>query len=1649
MSISSIGARVGAAAQAEAGARVGTEAQVGTGARAGSEARAATEARRNAPGAADTRATAGGATAVSRDQLLAQAQSLDTTPFDYIVIGSGAGGGALAARLAESEQGVRVLVVEAGGDPAYPGDTKYAEGSPSAEDPKAASEVYAVPGYHAAATEDEKMCWSFSVRHYDDDRVQRADSKYDAAHDPSVANPSDPKLRKGGILYPRSSGLGGCTGHFAMIVVKPNDCDWEQIAETTGDESWRAGRMQGYFGRIENCLYYKSYGGFLRKVLLIYQWLMGLVRLINPRWVLDMGGHGFKGWQKTSFIDPELVVKIAKGDRTFLRVLFDVFRFLWTRPGQLRALLGALVRLQIVQFLDPNFGTQRGGHGGRTAFIPIATDGTRRFSLRERLVSVARERPDRLVLVPGQLATRLIFRGGSERPPQAVGVEVEVGLHLYDASPLHKPMAGSGERRQYFARREVIVAGGAFNTPQLLMLSGIGDREHLREKGIDGPRDANGTAVCDIVHLPGVGLNLQDRYEVSVISEAKEEFSTLKGISFRPGDTGDPARQQWLDSGQGLYATNGGAVAFFYKSSQVTNGEPDLFIFGAPAAFRGYYWGWSEELLRAWKGAPQEQRNLWSWILLKAYTRNRGGSVRLRDELARSQPEIRFRSFGEGCSQREAAEDAEALAEGIGFVRQLNEAVSVFSQEIQPGPSVGASALPGWIQQEAWGHHACGTCRMGSDPWRADSSLLKDTGAVLDSRFRVHGVKGLRVVDTSAFPHIPGYFIVTPTFMIGEKAADVLLADSTVYPWKLEAAEASAIRERRKVAQLPESEATETSEVMQRLPTDTIGLALSGGGVRSATFCLGVLQGLAKKGALRRVDILSSVSGGGYIAAFLGRLFTRVRQEIKDPARRVETILSNIASPEVWWLRAHARYLTGAGRTDLETDAGTVWRNLLSVHVAVALLVLAIQLLLVGIGSVVDLPKPDVTWPDSKVDFILSSWWWVPGVVLVVGAVPAWFGFWLAPKPGTTASLSIEALPVWLLALLGSIVLLTKSPTTFPFGVLALVILLLSWVWQEAALWGVGGASAKVTRGTIARNRLTRAAGITLGMLLVTLLWVVLDTLADYSARTLPELPTALMGVLAAILPTLRALVTRFAQSVDGAIAGKTPQNEKTTSLIKLVILGLIAFGLVGFLLYGVDVIAHWAFQERSRGWWLLAGSTVLSLAIGRATGFVNLSTLESVYAARLARTYLGAANEERTGATDGAEAKDVDEAHPGDDLFLYDYHPENRGGPLHLIGVCVNETVDVPSGRELAEDKGMPMCLGPEGVSVGVQYHAMWDSIPCGDLSMQQRVHRNLEHPDDMSQVRQKKTGLTALPLGPDPETFHVLANRGQSTVAVEALRLSEWTAISGAARSTGQGRSTSLPTSVLFGLFNVRLGYWWNSGIKAEDRPGRYPPSIWRWLKSIPGCLFKTQGTLLNEWRGYFAGPSQKLWYLSDGGHWENTALYELIRRRVPFMIAVDADEDPGYTFDDMGLLVRLARLDFGANINWIDPTDARTQSKATGWQAIDLSGGRDLPAWIRQYLNPEGLGNLYEVLREGKFAAALARVDYDDYDGSDTPSWLVVLKACLAAPPEVPLDVKCYAKGNDGFPNQSTVDQFFTDDQWESYRLLGETLVDRVLQ
>lgn len=137
---------------------------------------------------------------------------------------------------------------------------------------------------------------------------------------------------------------------------------------------------------------------------------------------------------------------------------------------------------------------------------------------------------------------------------------------------------------------------------------------------------------------------------------------------------------------------------------------------------------------------------------------------------------------------------------------------------------------------------------------------------MLDSRFRVHGVKGLRIVDASVFPRIPGYFILTPIFMMSEKAADTILAeeDHASYPAIVEDREARAILGRRNKAYpdrpavaVPANalesgnpandELPAVRHSLMKLPKDSVGLAFSGGGIRSATLCLGVLQALAER----------------------------------------------------------------------------------------------------------------------------------------------------------------------------------------------------------------------------------------------------------------------------------------------------------------------------------------------------------------------------------------------------------------------------------------------------------------------------------------------------------------------------------------------------------------------------------------------------------------------------------------------------------------------------------------------------------------------------------------------------------------------------------------------------------------------------------
>lgn len=604
--------------------------------------------------------------------------------WDYVVVGSGAGGGTLAARLAEA--GMRVFLLEAGGDP-------------GAEQGPRLPEDYETPGFHAHACENPAMSWNFQVRHYADETRQARDWKYHQGK---------------GVLYPRAAALGGCTAHNAMIFMLPHDSDWDGIARMTGDNSWRADNMRRYLHKLENC-HYRPVWRALRHA------------------GLDLSGHGWDGWLDTerampheAFADDELMETLMSSTRSYVSRLplpiTSTLRWLFTRG-------------------DPNARRLARRSYAGICYTPMSTREHRRVGARERLLDVAKRHPGKLHIELDALATRVII----DDKGVATGVEYLKGRHLYRAHAV--PGRERGRSRSVRALREVILCGGAFNTPQLLMLSGIGSAQELK---------AHGIAVK--VDLPGVGRNLQDRYEVALTHRMKQPWEVLKDAQF---NRNDPLWKLWRDRRGGMYTSNGAALAIATRSAPGM-AEPDIFCMALLARFEGYFEGFSK-----WIG---EYNDHLTWAVLKAHTQNRAGTVTLRTADPLDPPHINFRYFEEGNDA--AGEDLQAVVNGMKLVRRMTAPLierGVITEELLPGPGVQSdAALADYVRDTAWGHHASCTCAIGA----------REDGGVLDSRFAVHGVHGLRVVDASVFPRIPGFFVVSAVYLIGEKAADVILSDA-------------------------------------------------------------------------------------------------------------------------------------------------------------------------------------------------------------------------------------------------------------------------------------------------------------------------------------------------------------------------------------------------------------------------------------------------------------------------------------------------------------------------------------------------------------------------------------------------------------------------------------------------------------------------------------------------------------------------------------------------------------------------------------------------------------------------------------------------------------------------------------------------------
>jgi len=836
-----------------------------------------------------------------------------------------------------------------------------------------------------------------------------------------------------------------------------------------------------------------------------------------------------------------------------------------------------------------------------------------------------------------------------------------------------------------------------------------------------------------------------------------------------------------------------------------------------------------------------------------------------------------------------------------------------------------------------------------------------------------------------------------------------------------------------------------------------LGIAFSGGGIRSATISLGAIQALAKTGRLFDFDFMSSVSGGGYIASFLGSLF--VPQSYRDAkairegdadnpddaalarrcayAQRVLTQPADctlITSDEVpppqnqpphpgynairsplHWLRENGRYLAPNGASDYASAATYLSRNWLAMIyifvIAMAVVFWTLHVALAGLAYGL------ARWGSAQGEIVgeaLIDWTHIAGtspisalliaapVVLVV-ALSAGVAYWstailhgFRPKGRMAIIEQHPRIALALVAMVQAIVTCgftrwmagfpaLASPPTAPFTTTLLPAL--AWlgitVLGLTAVFTLRAAFAKSGDGVAffvsdARRLLTRC---TTNFNLVLVLVMVLGLVDTAGLRFHDDLqdhgPQVLKLGVAALAPAGAWLISKIAgnTSAKGAVAQIVAKYLDAVTLV----VGVALFGGLAVL---ADTLAHFLIWQGD-AWpsppdhvWRvfdytameLGGAALAGLALVTyfSTGFINLSSLHNFYTTRLTRTYLGAANVERlSNLVQDGPAGNIRDSQPQDDIDIQRYQTLRTAAPLHIINVTLNET----------------------GGS------------------------------DDSPLVERDRKGLS-LAFAPDGVVLNagVRVVRPWSEVAskqAEPLSLGQLCAISGAAVSTGMGSYTSLGLALCLTFANARLGYWWQARTL---------------FCAVQPNLGGTYGYLLREMLARFRRDTERI-MLSDGGHFENSGAYELLRRKVDVALVLDNGADPDYSFDELADLVRLARLDMALEI--------------TVASADDVALAFD-PDSRGLFFNT--LGDTWRTLAASNQCKAFALLLKVTGTGAKT-RWIVWIKPRLGAVRA--LDIQGYGLAHATFPQESTADQFFNEAQWESYRAMGEDLLETLLK
>ncbi|PVH71670.1 GMC oxidoreductase [Cadophora sp. DSE1049] len=611
---------------------------------------------------------------------------------DYVIVGSGPGGGSLAANLAAA--GHSVFLLEAGGD---------------ASD----NFLQRIPQLNAVASERAPHAWQFYVEHFQNETQARRDPKYaylqtNGSYYVGLDPPAEAEPL--GILYPRGATLGGSSQINAMNFAWAPDNEWDYIADLTGDESWGHTHMRRHLTNLENCTYV-------------------------PR---GTPGHGFDGYITSSQMDPYVTTGITSDN--VARVVSNLLRETEGIEVEDVAQMAELLQRDINR-IDPD------RYASPLNFLlPLAISPSTgsRSSIAHYINSIV-DAGNPLTISLHSLVTKILFeKQRYGRRPKAIGVEYMVGEGLYSADERYNTTRG-GEVRTVRARREVIISGGTFNTPQILKLSGIGPRKELQKLGIPV-----------LVNLPAVGNFMQDNYETPVHVEASVPWgndvqaNTTCTMQF---NASDPCFVEWQNNGTGIYSLSGGTFFLSYRSSVSWDNDSDLFFLSA-AGFGefGFFPGYSRRV-------PMPRS--WGTSIVKMQTANPAGTVTLRSKDPRQAPAINFNYFA-----NRAETDLQALSDGVDLLMRIYNETGVPYRVLLPNPAIEMKQA---LMDEAFSHHATSTCRMGPAGNRK---------YCVDSRFRVNGVDGLRVVDASVFPRVPGAMPNGPTFTISRKAFETILEDN-------------------------------------------------------------------------------------------------------------------------------------------------------------------------------------------------------------------------------------------------------------------------------------------------------------------------------------------------------------------------------------------------------------------------------------------------------------------------------------------------------------------------------------------------------------------------------------------------------------------------------------------------------------------------------------------------------------------------------------------------------------------------------------------------------------------------------------------------------------------------------------------------------